>query len=115
MGPGAVTDAYAVTAGLLFGLALYGLLVSRHLLRRLMAANVMASSVFLYLVVVAARRGETVVDPVPQALVLTGIVIAVAITAFAVGLTRWLEAQRQTAGGARRPDKGGEQATSAHD
>lgn len=115
MGPGAVTDAYAVTAGLLFGLSLYGLLVSQHFLRRLMAANVMASSVFLYLVVVATGRGETVVDPVPQALVLTGIVIAVAITAFAVGLTRWLGAQSETGGGGRRPDEGGEQATSAHD
>lgn len=115
MGPAAVTDAYAVTAGLLFGLSLYGLLASRHLLRRLMAANVMASSVFLYLVVVATHRGGTAVDPVPQAMVLTGIVIAVSITAFAVGLTRWLGAQRQTGGGGRRPEKGGEQATSAHD
>ncbi len=105
-----MTDAYAVTSGLVFGLSLYGLLVSGELLRRLMAANLMASSLFLYLVVVSTGQGEAVRDPVPQAMVLTGIVIAVAITGFALGLARWLRSEEHA-----RPTPGGEQATSAHE
>lgn len=104
-----MTDAYAVTSGLVFGLSLYGLLVSGELLRRLMAANLMASSLFLYLVVVSTGRGDVVRDPVPQAMVLTGIVITVAITGFALGLARWLRAEEHA-----EPDRG-EQATSAHE
>lgn len=105
-----MTDAYAVTSGLVFGLSLYGLLASGELLRRLMAANLMASSLFLYLVVVSVGQGDAVRDPVPQAMVLTGIVIAVAITGFALGLARWLRADEHA-----RQAPGGEQATSAHD
>jgi multicomponent Na+:H+ antiporter subunit C len=110
-----MTDAYAVTSGLVFGLSLYGLLVGDGLLRRLMAANVMASSVFLYLVVVSTGQGDIARDPVPQAMVLTGIVIALAVTAFALGLARWLQAEEDGAAGRQEAAHGGERATPAHD
>lgn len=84
-----MVELFAVTAGLLFGLALYALLTRRGVIQRLLAANVMATAVFLFLIVRAAA-GETM-DPVPQAMVLTGIVIAVSITAFALALVRWFQ------------------------
>jgi len=72
----------------LCGLGLFGFIVHRHLLRRLLAFNIMGSGSFLILVGLAQDgRGA---DPVPQALVLTGIVVAVASTALAlVILRRW--------------------------
>jgi multicomponent Na+:H+ antiporter subunit C len=80
---------YAITAGLLFGVALFGVLTRRGLIQRLLAANVMAHAVFLYLIVAAGGGARAALDPVPQAMVLTGIVIAVSVTAFALGLVRW--------------------------
>lgn len=97
-----MTEAYAVTAGLAFGLSLYGLLSPTNLVQRLIAANIMASSVFLYLVLLSQGTGIDIAgradgDPVPRAVVLTGIVIAVSITAFGLNLARWLQAGKSTA------------------
>lgn len=77
--------AYAVTGLALFALALFGFLVRGHLVRRIVALNVMGSGVFLVFLAMAAR-GEGTTDPVPQALVITGIVVAVATTALALVL-----------------------------
>jgi multicomponent Na+:H+ antiporter subunit C len=80
------TDAvHLFTAAALFGLGVYGVLVAGHLLRKILALNVLGLAVFLLLVALG-RRGAAVLDPVPQALVLTGIVVAVSATAFAVSL-----------------------------
>jgi multicomponent Na+:H+ antiporter subunit C len=70
------------------GLGLYGLIVSSHVLRMILAFNVLGSGVFLFFGVVA-RRGAAAGfagDPVPQALVITGMVVAFAATALAVAL-----------------------------
>ncbi len=82
---------FSVTAGLLFAIGLYGVLIRTELVRRLLAANVMATAVFLFLIVVAAETPDGP-DPVPQAMVLTGIVIAVSLTAFALALIRHFRA-----------------------
>jgi multicomponent Na+:H+ antiporter subunit C len=81
---------YAVAGALLFSLGLYGLIVHAHLVRKILAFNIMGSGVFLALVGLAQRTGQ--VDPVPHALVLTGIVVAVSATAFALILARRLYA-----------------------
>lgn len=82
---------YPLTAGVLFAIGLYGVLARTELIHRLLGANVMASAVFLYLIVVStAPAGDP--DPVPQAMVLTGIVIAVSLTAFALALLRYFHA-----------------------
>lgn len=78
---------YALAASLLFGIAVYGFLSRPHLLRRLVALNMMGTSIFL-LLVAFARRDPLQVDPVPHAMVLTGIVIAVSTTAFGLALAR---------------------------
>lgn len=76
---------FLMTASALAGLGVYGVLVAGHVLRKLLALNVLGSAVFLMLVTLA-RRGAGELDPVPQALVLTGIVVAVSATAFALAL-----------------------------
>ena len=79
---------YAMLGALLFALALAGLILQAHLLGKVIAFNVMGSGIFLVLVGLAQRDG--VPDPVPQAMVLTGIVVAVAATALALALVRRL-------------------------
>lgn len=81
---------YGVAAVLLFCLGLHGVASHPETLRKIIALNIMGSGVFLYFVSVAQRNAETTPDPVPQAMVLTGIVVAVSATAFALGLSRRL-------------------------
>jgi multicomponent Na+:H+ antiporter subunit C len=76
---------YVLAASAVFGAGVYGLIVANHLMRKLLALNVMSSAVFVTMLTVAGTTPEGP-DPVAQALVLTGIVIAVAATAFALAL-----------------------------
>lgn len=82
-----------MTTGLMFALVGVGLLVigawalalRAHLIRKILAINIMGSGAFLVLV----SSGTTAVgppDPVPQAMVITGIVVAVSATALALAL-----------------------------
>lgn len=77
---------YALTGVVLWGISLCGLIGLRHLLRKLLALNLMGSATFLVLVGLAQHHNGP--DPVPQALVLTGIVVAIAATALGVVLIR---------------------------
>jgi multicomponent Na+:H+ antiporter subunit C len=77
-----------LTGAVLAGLGLYGLIIHPDPLRRILAFNVLGSGVFLLFGIIA-RRGAAagvLADPVPQALVITGIVVAFAATALAVAL-----------------------------
>lgn len=65
-------------------IGLQGFFLVRHVLRRIVAVNLMGSGVFLVLVALATR--SDVKDPVLQALVVTGLVVAVSATALAVRL-----------------------------
>lgn len=94
-----VSELYAFLGIALFCAALYALVVRRHLLARILALNVMGSGVFLLLVALARRGG--VVDPVPHAMVITGIVVAVSATALALRLMLRVV---QATGAARLPD-----------
>ena len=72
----------------LVGLGLYGLIMHPEPLRKILAFNLVGGGVFLLFGVVA-RRGAAMGfggDPVPQALVITGLVVAFAATALAVAL-----------------------------
>ena len=77
---------FAITGITLFTLGAAGVILMNNLLRRILAFNVMGSGIFLVLVGLAQRQGT--IDPVPQAMVLTGIVVAVAATALALALVR---------------------------
>ena len=86
---------YMLTSATLFGIGLYALVVRRNLVRRILAINVMGSAVFMMLIALAARSTEAGArpDPVPHALVLTGIVVAVSATALALALIRHIHAE----------------------
>lgn len=83
-----MTAPYALLAAALVGLGLHGVLAHAEPLRRLLAFNLLGSGVFLVFGVVA-RRGAAAgleADPVPQAIVITGLVVAFAATTLAVAL-----------------------------
>ena len=82
---------YGLTGIGLFALGLHALLVRPRFLRKVLGLNVAGSGVFLLLVALA-HRGEGPPDPVPHAMVLTGIVVAVSATALALALIRRIHA-----------------------
>lgn len=79
---------YSIAGILLFAYGLYALASHPHILRKIIAINVMIGGVFLFLVSVALRNAIAFPDPVPHAMVLTGLVVALSATAFAVALAR---------------------------
>jgi multicomponent Na+:H+ antiporter subunit C len=58
------------------------------ILARILAINVCSGGVFLILVAAGYRGPGVAADPVPHALVLTGIVVAISATALALALVR---------------------------
>ncbi|NBC48782.1 MAG: Na+/H+ antiporter subunit C [Gammaproteobacteria bacterium] len=95
----------ALTGAGLTLLGLHALIVKAHLLRKILALNVISSGIFLLLAGLAARTPGGEPDPVPQAMVLTGIVVAVAATALALAL---LLALRSATGRTRLDDDNGQ-------
>lgn len=83
---------YAIVGVALFCRSLHAVIVNDNPLRRILAVNVMSSGVFLVLVALAWRAPEASPDPVPHAMVITGIVVAVSATALAVVLINRLRA-----------------------
>ena len=79
---------FGLAGAALVALGLYGLVTQPALLRKILAFNLLGGGVFLLFGVVA-RRGAVAglgPDPVPQALVITGLVVAFAATALAIVL-----------------------------
>lgn len=79
---------FGLSAAVLVGLGIYGLIVNPHPLRKILAFNLIGNGVFLVCAVIA-RRGATLGfggDPVPQALLITAIVVAFSASALAVAL-----------------------------
>ena len=93
---------YGLAGAALAGAGTYGLLTAAGALGRILGFNILGGGVFLIFGAVA-RRGAgagLAADPVPQALVITGIVVAFCATALAVALLLRLEAARAA------PDQG---------
>lgn len=99
-----------MSSGLLYALGGIGLLVTgtwavvlrAHLLHKILALNVMASGAFLVLVSAGAMHGDEA-DPVPQAIVITGIVVSISATALGLALALRLA---QMTGRAALPEDG---------
>lgn len=85
---------FAVVGVLLFVSGLGGAMLSAHVVRRILALNVAGSGVFLLLVALAYQGPDAAPDPIPHALVLTGIVVAVSTTALALVLAVRLARER---------------------
>jgi len=75
---------YALLGVGLFVLGLNALIIHANLLRKILAVNVMCTGAFLVLVALASRNLAAQPDPVPHAMVITGIVVAVSATALAL-------------------------------
>jgi multicomponent Na+:H+ antiporter subunit C len=92
---------YLLSGVAVFAVCAYALVVHAHLIRKVIAINMMGSGVFILLTAIARRGDET--DPIPHAMVLTGIVVAVSATAFALAIVRKLH---ETTGRAYLPEEG---------
>ncbi len=87
---------------LLFMVGLYGVLVKRNLIKIIISLIIMESAVNVFIVMVGYRKDgiapilnktmqhqelvQRAVDPVPQALVLTAIVIGLGVTAMTIAI-----------------------------
>jgi multicomponent Na+:H+ antiporter subunit C len=87
-----------IGAMILFIIGLYTVLTHSNLIKKIIGINIMETAVFLFFVSIGYRKGaaspiyDTVtgegffVNPLPAALMLTGIVVAVSITAFSLSI-----------------------------
>jgi multicomponent Na+:H+ antiporter subunit C len=79
---------FGLCAALLVGIGIYALIVNPQPLRKIIAFNVLGGGVFMLFGAIA-RRGAAAGwggDPVPQALLITGLVVAFCATALAIAL-----------------------------
>jgi len=100
---GLFVNHYEAVAVILSGIGLTNLLLQRNLIKKIIGLNIMDTAVCLFLAAkgyVAGRAAPIVqiaqdgipiagsyVNPIPAGLVLTGIVVSVSVTAFALALT----------------------------
>ncbi len=97
-------------AAALVGLGLYGLIVSPQPLRKILAFNILGNGIFMACAVIARRGAGAgfLGDPVPQALLITAIVVAFAASALAVAtLLRLHEETGSTSIAPEAPAEGG--------
>lgn len=101
---------YESISVILFGIGFSILLLHRNLIRKIIGMNIMDVSIFLYLATKGYIRGGEVpiieenihmgvdyyINPLPGGLVLTGIVVSVCMTAFALALVKKYYEKYQT-------------------
>lgn len=83
---------------LLFCIGLYTVIARRNIIKKIIGLNIMETAVFLFYIslgyldggIAPIRTGGAdparMVNPLPQSLILTGIVVAVSVTALALSL-----------------------------
>lgn len=93
-----MTSLAMITGGLLMAVGFWGILTRRNLIRIILSLAIAETGLQLVMIAVGyvrqgtapildeAAMGATTVDPVPQALVLTAIVIGVAVNALLLAL-----------------------------
>ncbi len=79
---------YSLTSAVIFVIGIGGIFITRHFIKKIISTIIMGGGVFLCFVSFAERDAQAFADPVPHALVITGIVVAVASAAFALALAR---------------------------
>lgn len=87
-----------IGAMVLFIIGLYTVLTHSNLIKKIIGINIMETSIFLFFVSIGYVKGAVApildpstgekiyVNPLPAAMILTGIVVAVSITAFSLSI-----------------------------
>ena len=94
---GILENYYYMIAIILFVIGMYTMLTHSNMIKKVIAMNIMDTSVFLLFVAIGYRYGGQApiikegnamiyVNPLPGALILTGIVVAISVTAYALSL-----------------------------
>lgn len=97
---GLINNYYETGAIVLFGIGFAILLLHNNLIKKIIGMNIMDTAIFLFFIakgyisgkdapiIIRVHKGiQGYINPVPSALMLTGIVVAVSTTAFALALT----------------------------
>lgn len=90
-------NSYYFFAIVLFVIGFHTMLTHNNLIKKVIGMNIMDTAIFLFFVAIGYVRGgrapilepgvsHTYVNPLPSALILTGIVVAVSVTAYALSL-----------------------------
>jgi multicomponent Na+:H+ antiporter subunit C len=79
------TNLYSLCAILLFAIGLLGFLLNSDFIRKLLGLNVIGIAIFM-LLLAGANIDPSAIDPIPHAMVLTGIIVAAAGTALGLNL-----------------------------
>lgn len=95
-----LTNYVEVCAIVLFGVGFTTLLLHNNMIKKIIGLNIMDTAIFLFFIArgyIAGREAPIIVDkfkgvegyinPIPTSLMLTGIVVSVSMTAFALALT----------------------------
>ena len=104
-----------VASIIIFFIALYGLIISKDILKSIVAVVLMETAVIIFFLGIGFTQGdlpplgnnmEAVSDPLPQAFVITAIIIGIAITAVNLimfislyrqyKITDWVTAEKET-------------------
>jgi multicomponent Na+:H+ antiporter subunit C len=94
---GLIHNYYYLVAIILFVIGMHTMLTHANMIKKVIAMNIMDTSIFLLFVAIGYVQGgrppiiggdsETLyINPLPGALILTGIVVAVSVTAYALSL-----------------------------
>ncbi len=91
-----VSNMHYLTAMLLFLIGFHTMLTHSNLIKKIIGMNIMETSVFLFFISIGYvhnasapildDRVAAYVNPLPSALILTGIVVAVSLTAFSLAM-----------------------------
>ncbi len=92
-------NGYLIIVLLLIGIG--GLILSKNLIKKVIALNIINSAIVILFIYLGSLSGDeapilleqtgSIVDPVPQALMLTAIVVGICLTALALSLTYRLQ------------------------
>ena len=100
MGANLLANYGEAVAMILFGIGFSNLLFQRNLIKKILGLNIMDTAIYLFLaekgyivgriapiIVNGDQSVERYINPIPSGLVLTGIVVAVSVTALMLSLT----------------------------
>jgi len=91
-----IKNMHFLTAMILFLIGFYTMLTHSNLIKKIIGMNIMETGIFLLFISIGYVRGgsapivsdgvEKYINPLPSALILTGIVVGVSLTAFALAM-----------------------------